>query len=202
MYDLPSRSSCSPLFVNLPAAMPNTILVLYAHPDAHLSRVNGRLAERARTIDGVQVHNLYDTYPDFSIDVGREQALLASADVIVFLHPIQWYSMPSLLKEWVDTVLQPGWAYGAGGNALTGKTYWLVVTTGSAEQAYRAGGPHEHPFAHYLPPFKQIAALCGMVWETPHILHGAHHVNEAALQAHVDAFAARLAAFSSSSRQG
>ncbi len=174
--------------------MPKNILVLYAHPDAHLSRVNRRLAEAAHAIDGVRVHDLYDTYPDFYIDVAREQAQLEAADVVVFLHPIQWYSMPSLLKEWTDAVLLPGWAHGAQGTALSGKTYWLVATTGSAEQAYSAAGIHGRPFADYLAPFMQTAALCGMRWEAPHILHGAHQVDAAAVQAHVDAFGARLAA--------
>ncbi len=182
--------------------MPKNIHVLYAHPSAHLSRVNARLARAASAIDGVQVHPLYDTYPDFYIDVAREQALAAAADVIVFLHPIQWYSMPSLLKEWVDVVLLPGWAYGAGGDALRGKTCWLVATTGSGADAYSAAGVHARPFADFLPPFEQTAALCGMRWEAPHILHGAHHVDDTAVQAHVDAFAARLVAFSSPSEQG
>jgi glutathione-regulated potassium-efflux system ancillary protein KefF len=175
--------------------MPKNILVLYAHPNAHLSRVNRQLAQAARTIDGVRVHDLYDTYPDFYIDVPREQAQLEAADVVVFLHPIQWYSMPSLLKEWTDAVLLPGWAYGAQGTALSGKTYWLVATTGSAEQAYSAAGVHGRPFAHYLAPFAQTAALCGMRWEPPHILHGAHQIDAASVQAHVDAFSTRLAAF-------
>ena len=182
--------------------MPKNIHVIYAHPSAHLSRVNRRLVERAASVDGVRVHALYDTYPDFYINVAREQALLAGADVVVFLHPIQWYSMPSLLKEWVDAVLQPGWACGAGGDALRGKRYWLAVTTGSAKDAYSAGGAHGRPFAHYLPPFEQIAALCGMHWEPAHSLHGAHHASEAAVQAHVDAFAARLSAFSALSEPG
>lgn len=182
--------------------MPKNILVIYAHPSTHLSRANRRLAEAARGVPGVQVHDLYDTYPDFYIDVAREQALLAAADVIVFMHPIQWYSMPSLLKEWVDAVLQPGWAYGQDGNALRGKRYWLVVTTGSLQHAYRAGGAHARPFADYLPPFEQTAAVCGMHWEAPHILHGAHHVSEAELAAHVAAFGARLAAFSNPAQQG
>lgn len=178
------------------ARMPKQILVLYAHPGAHLSRVNRRLADCARAIEGVKVHDLYNTYPDFYIDVPHEQALLAAADMVVFLHPIQWYSAPALLKEWVDLVLQPGWAYGAGGTALQGKRYWLVVTTGSAREAYSATGVHARPFADYLPQFMQTAALCGMHWEAPHILHGAHQVSDTTVQEHVEAFAARLSAFS------
>jgi glutathione-regulated potassium-efflux system ancillary protein KefF len=174
--------------------MSKNILVLYAHPDTHLSRVNRRLADAARATPGVRVHDLYDSYPDFYIDVPREQALAEAADVIVFLHPIQWYSMPSLLKEWMDTVLQPGWAYGADGHALRGKLCWLAATTGSTHDAYSAEGAHGRPFTSYLPAYEQTAAVCGMHWQSPHILFGAHHTSEAGVQAHVDAFVARLVA--------
>ena len=176
--------------------MPEPILVIYAHPAPHRSRVNRQLADAARLIEGVRVHDLYDTYPDFYIDVPREQALLEAADVIVFVHPIQWYSMPALLKEWLDVVLVHGWAYGGNadnrGDALRGKTYWLVASTGSVEEAYSADGAHGRPFDAYLPPFEQTAALCGMRWEPPLILHGAQHVTDAALKAHVERFRARL----------
>jgi len=171
---------------------PPSILIVYAHPAPHASRVNRRLAQAARALPHTEVHELYERYPDFYIDVAAEQARLAAADHVVFVHPIQWYSAPALLKEWVDVVLQPGWAYGKEGKALAGKTYWLVTTTGSAQDAYSAGGPHGRPFDDYLPQFRQTAALCGMRWEEPLVLHGAHLVDDAALEAHVAAFLARL----------
>ncbi|MES3023757.1 MAG: NAD(P)H-dependent oxidoreductase [Pseudomonadota bacterium] len=171
------------------------ILVLYAHPAPHQSQVNQRLAQAAARLPHVTVHDLYETYPDFAIDVAREQALVEQADMLVFLHPIYWYSMPSLLKEWVDAVLQPGWAYGKDGAALQGKRYWLVVTTGSAAEAYQPGAPHGRPFADFLAPFEQTAALCGMRWIAPHVLHAAHAGDAAAVEAHIAAFAERLAAY-------
>lgn len=177
--------------------MPENILVIYAHAAPHASRVTRRMARAAATVPGVTVHDLYETYPDFSIDIAAEQARLTAAQVVVFLHPIQWYSMPALLKEWVDTVLQPGWAYGSGGTALAGKTYWLVASTSSLESAYSADGIQGRPFADYLPPFRQTAALCHMHWEPPYILHGAHRVDQATLDAHVEGFRARLQAFAS-----
>lgn len=176
--------------------MPNPrILVLYAHPASHRSRINRRLAEAARSLDGVLLHDLYETYPDFFIDVAREQALLEQAELVVFLHPIRWYSMPSLLKEWLDAVLQPGWAYGPGATALRGKGYLLAATTGSPLETYRPGGRHGRPFQDFLPPFEQTAALCGMQWWTPHLLHGANSASEDTIAAHVAAFRARLAHF-------
>lgn len=168
------------------------VLVVFAHPRAHLSRVNRPLAEAARTVPGVLVHDLYQAYPDFYIDVPAEQARLAAADIVVFLHPIQWYSMPALLKEWVDTVLLPGWAYGEHGHALECKTYWLVATTGSPAEAYRADGVQGRPFDDYLHAFRQTARLCRMHWEPPLILHGAQQLDAGALEAHTHAFLTRL----------
>lgn len=135
---------------------------------------------------------MYDTYPDFDIDVRREQALLEAADLVIFQHPVMWYSMPALLKEWVDVVLESGWAHGRGGVALHGKDFWLVATAGGSPEAYQEGGYHGHEFAAFLPPFQQIATLCGMRWLPPYVLHGAHRVTDAQATRHIDGYTARL----------
>jgi len=173
--------------------LPPNILVVYAHPASHRSRVNRLLADAARTLAHVNVHDLYETYPDFDIDVRHEQALLSAADLIVFQHPIQWYSMPSLLKEWLDVVLESGWAHGPGGAALHGKDFWLVATAGGSNDSYREGGYHGREIEAFLPPFQQTAALCGMRWLRPYILHGAHRVDDAAVARHIDGYVAQLA---------
>lgn len=146
------------------------------------------MIDAARGLPNVTVRDLYETYPDFHIDVPQEQALLEAADLVVFQHPIQWYGMPSLLKEWVDVVLEVGWAYGQGGAALRGKHYLLSVTTGSTADAYHEAGLLNWPFGAFLPPFRQTAQLCGMQWMPPLILHGAHQVSQAEVDAHVTRF--------------
>ncbi|HYD81665.1 MAG TPA: glutathione-regulated potassium-efflux system oxidoreductase KefF [Paucimonas sp.] len=171
------------------------ILILYAHPAPHRSNVNRRMIAAARELPQVTVRDLYETYPDFHIDVEQEQELLAAADLIVFQHPIQWYGMPSLLKEWVDIVLEHGWAYGNGGTALRGKGFWLAATTGGTQASYTPGGYHDHSFEAFLPPFRQTAALCGMEWLPPHILHGARQADEATISAHVARYRELLAAW-------
>jgi len=65
----------------------SSILVLFAHPAIQKSRVNRRLAAAARGVEGVTVHDLYETYPDFDIDVPREQSLLVLHDIVVLQHP-------------------------------------------------------------------------------------------------------------------
>jgi hypothetical protein len=97
------------------------VLVIFAHPAFQRSRVNRALIRAAGTTEGVTVHDLYETYPDFLIDVRDEQKLIEKHDAVVFQHPFFWYSSPALIKEWLDLVLEYRWAYGEGGDALRGK---------------------------------------------------------------------------------
>ena len=112
-----------------------------------------------------------------------EQRALASAQVIVWLHPLYWYSVPPLLKLWFDKVLAFGWAFGPGVGALRGKRCQWVVTTGGDLGAYSPGGLHGHPFEAFVAPIEQTARFCGMSWSPPLVVHGAHRIDEAALRA-------------------
>jgi glutathione-regulated potassium-efflux system ancillary protein KefF len=168
------------------------ILVLAAHPNWRESRVNRQLVAAARRVRRVVVHDLYAKYPDYDIDVPTEQALLAAAKLVVWLHPIQWYSMPPLQKLWLDEVLQYGWAYGPGGEALLGKDLWLAVTTGGSEASYHPQGYNRHFFDAFLPPYEQTAALCGLRFLPPLVLHGARAAADDDVAAHVEVFENRL----------
>ena len=167
--------------------------VLAAHPNWRVSRVNRRLMEKAREVPGVHVQDLYARYPDYDIDVSQEQANAEAASLIVLLHPIQWYSMPPLMKLWVDEVLSYGWAYGKQGTALHGKDLWLVATTGGPETSYHPQGYNRYFFDAFLPPYEQTATLCGMRFVPPLLLHGAHRASPQAVQSHVQMFGDRLA---------
>ena len=81
------------------------ILILFGHPAYDRSRVQRRLAEAVSDLPGVTFHDLYELYPDFDVDVPREQELLSAHDAIVLQHPFFWYSTPALVKEWEDLVL-------------------------------------------------------------------------------------------------
>lgn len=149
------------------------VLVLFAHPVLERSRVNRRLVEAIRGIDGVTIHDLYEVYPTMAIDVRREQALLLEHDAIVFQHPFYWYSAPAILKEWQDLVLEHGWAYGEGGNHLRGKITLNAITTGGPEQAYRRGGYNRFTIRELMTPWDQTAYLCGMRFLAPFAVHAA-----------------------------
>ncbi|MDB5759835.1 MAG: dehydrogenase [Burkholderia sp.] len=164
------------------------VLVLYAHSAPHTSRVNRRMISAASALPNVTVNELYELYPDFVIDVPREQSLLAEAELIVMQHPIQWYGMPSLQKEWLDQVLEHGWAYGKNGNMLKGKRFLLALTTGGGVDAYSAQGEHGYPLEAFLPPYRQTALLCKMRWLEPLVLHRARQADEAVVAAHVETY--------------
>jgi len=160
-------------------AHPRKILVLFAHPAFRRSRVNRRLVEAVRGLDGVVVNDLYEEYPDFDIDVAREQRLLEQHDVVVFQHPFYWYSTPSILKEWQDLVLEHGWAYGHEGRALEGKLLLSAITAGGGEDAYRRDGPNRFTVRELLAPIEQTARVCRMEYLPPFVVHGTHRLADA-----------------------
>jgi len=164
------------------------ILVLFAHPYPHLSRVNRAMADAIRDLPHVTFRDLYELYPDFYIHVKQEQALLAEHDVVVMQHPFYWYSCPSLLKEWMDAVLEYGWAYGTGGNALQGKEMAQAVSTGGPDDAYRSDGYNGITMTELLRPFERSAALCGMTYRAPFLLQGTRLKQADEVAAHAAAY--------------
>jgi glutathione-regulated potassium-efflux system ancillary protein KefG len=151
--------------------MPSRVLIIFAHPALEKSRVNRYLARAVEGMPEVTFHDLYEEYPDFQIDVKGEQELLVAHDVIVFQHPFYWYSCPALLKEWLDLVLEHGFAYGRDGTALAGKVLLNAVTTGGPQDAYRPEGYNRFTMRQLLAPFDQTAHLCGMRYLAPFVVH-------------------------------
>lgn len=162
---------------------PRRILVLFAHPALERSRVNRRLIHAVSELEGVTVHDLYEAYPDFEIDVRHDQLLCSRHDLIVFQHPFYWYSTPALLKEWMDLVLEFGWAYGPGGEALVGKEVLSVITTGGRQESYCTEGGNRFTMRQFLAPLEQTARLCGMRYLPPLVVHGTHGIGAIEIEA-------------------
>ncbi len=173
------------------------IIVLVAHPQQEHSRINRALMRgAARAASGrVEVRDLYALYPDYLIDVQAEQARLGDARLVVWQHPIHWYGMPPLMKLWLDEVFAFGWAYGPGGHRLQGKDLWLVASTGGPPESYRPEGYNRYFFDAFLPPYEQTAALAGMRFLPPLLVHGAHRLDDDELDEQVDIYAQRLARY-------
>lgn len=82
-------------------------------------------------------------------DVTSEQQKLLAADAVIFHFPLWWFSMPAILKGWVDRVFAYGLAYGYkdegnryryGDGGLEGKRAMLSVTVGGSEKDYLPRG--------------------------------------------------------------
>lgn len=146
--------------------MPRSILVLYAHPRPERSVANRRLKRVAEGISGVTVADLYAEYPTYDIDVKREQARLEAHDVLIFQHPVYWFSAPALVKEWVDRVVTFNWALGER-EAMKGKIYLHAVTTAASHGVFAKDVTGRAALRAQFHPFEAMAGLCGMRYLPP-----------------------------------
>jgi len=160
------------------SSAPRRILVLFAHPAIARSEVNAEMAKAASAIDGVTLVDLYWDYPTFEIDIDREQQRLLEHDVVIFQHPLYWYSTPAILKEWQDLVLEHGFAYGPGGDALRGKIFFSALTAGGAHEAYQKTGQNLFTIRELLQPLEQTANLCQMVYLPPFVMFKARSARD------------------------
>lgn len=55
-----------------------------------------------------------DTEKEYSAEVKKEVARIERADALVMVFPVWWWSMPAMLKGWIDRVWGYGFAYGEG----------------------------------------------------------------------------------------
>ncbi len=157
-------------------------LVIVTHPNMKKSTINRKFAEEAAKLENVDVHDLYATYPDWNIDVKKEQDMLLDYDRIVFQFPLYWYAAPGLLKLWYDKILAPGYAYGAGGDKVIGKQIIIATSVGSSEEAYTNESYQNYTVASLLRPYQQTAQLLKMHYLEPYMVYNADRITEEALE--------------------
>ncbi|MGX1167824.1 NAD(P)H dehydrogenase (quinone) [Bradyrhizobium sp. USDA 372] len=135
--------------------------------------IDGRLGVAAASKQAFEAGTL-------TADVKGEIEKLLWADALILQFPLWWFSMPAILKGWVDRVFAYGFAYGVGEHSdrrwgdrygegtLAGKRAMLIVTAGGWQDHYSARGingpiddllfPINHGILYYpgydvLPPF-------------------------------------------------
>ena len=158
------------------------ILILFAHPAYHKSRINKTLINAVKSLEGFTIHNLYERYPDFFIDIRAEQQLLLKHDIIIWHHPFYWYSAPAIIKEWMDLVLEHGFAYGKTGTALEGKWVLQAISTGGSKEVYSTSGSNHFTVSEFLAPFNQSVNLCRMRYLPPFVVHASHTLTDRHLE--------------------
>lgn len=169
-----------------------TALVIFAHPAFERARVGAAMVEAVTAMPQVELRDLYELYPDFTIDVAAEQAALLRHDRIVLQFPFYWFSAPALMKEWLDLVLTHGFAYGDRGTALKGKTLACAISTGGGEWAYRSKTPNRFSIEEFLRPFDQTAHICGMKFAEPFAIHSAAVLDPADLAREAQRYSAYI----------
>ncbi len=144
--------------------MSKKVLVILAHDDMKISRVNKRFVQELESCDNVEIRDLKALYPDYKIDIEAEQEAIKKADKVVFQFPMFWFNAPSILKEWMDKVYSLGFAFdvtkdGYQRRELDGREFMLAVSMGGHEAAY--DGEYKS-VDECLTPYIYTAKFCGM----------------------------------------
>lgn len=149
------------------------VLIISGHANLEQSNANKTIiGEIKNLLPEAEISVLSELYPDFKINVEAEQEKLKKADVIVWQFPVFWYSLPALLKKWLDDVFTYGFAYGVEKTELHGKKIILSFTTASPEEAYQKGGAQNYEFSDFLNTHRQTANLCQLDFQEPVISYG------------------------------
>ncbi|WP_025719628.1 NAD(P)H-dependent oxidoreductase [Paenibacillus polymyxa] len=139
-------------------------LVILAHPNIEDSRVNNRWKrELLQYTNEITIHEIYKEYPNWNIDVLKEQKLLEAHSNIIFQFPLYWYSYPPLLKKWLDDVFTHGWAYGSQGDKLIGKKLGIAMSIGDKKENYSPTGSVSFTVDEVVAPFKASAVHVGAI---------------------------------------
>ena len=77
-----------------------------------------------------------DADKEYSPAVQSEIARVARNDATVMVFPVWWWSMPAILKGWIDRVWNNGWAYGA--RSYPHRRVWMIAVAGNSDPTYTA----------------------------------------------------------------
>ena len=107
------------------------VIIINGHGAPMMSMDNKRILEDVKAqLQDVEIVTLAELYPDFKIDVEKEQTRLLAA-------------APSILKKYVEDVFAMGFAFGPGGDKLKGKKFIDSFTCGAPEKNYLPGASGE-----------------------------------------------------------
>lgn len=117
-------------------------------------------------------------------DIQAELDKLFWCDLLVLNFPIYWFSMPAILKGWIDRVFVSGKVYGGrrfyDSGGLAGKQALVTITLGGQEHMFGPEGIHgplEAMLSHVLRGTLAYAGLQVLspfvAWHVPYISHEA-----------------------------
>ena len=152
------------------------VLIVSGHPDLNHSVANAEILYAVeKALPEAKIRRLDSLYPNYQFDLEAEQSAILEADVIVFQFPFSWYSVPGLMKLWIDKVFVHGFAHGSTAK-IGGKKLIISTTTGAPTELYQKEGFFKHSVEDYLAQFETFATLCGLDYQAPVITCGVSYV--------------------------
>lgn len=132
----------------------------------------------------------------FAPELEAEIAKVEAADLMIWQFPLWWFSVPAILKGWVDRVFAMGRAYGGGrvyeAGMFRGKRALLSLTTGGPEGAYAPEGFNGDLQAILRPIHRGMLEFTGFEVLAPQVHYGPVRVEPAQREAWLQAWAQRL----------
>jgi NAD(P)H dehydrogenase (quinone) len=79
-------------------------------------------------------------------DIAEELKLLEQCDLLILNFPLYWFSLPAILKGWIDRVFLSGVVYGGRNfydrGLMKGKQAWVTFTLGGREHMFGENAIH------------------------------------------------------------
>jgi len=132
----------------------------------------------------------------FAAEIEQEMRKVEAADLILLQFPLWWFSLPAILKGWVDRVFAMGRTYGNGRfyehGVFRGKRAMLSLTTGGPVEAYESGGFNGDMMSILRPIHRGILQFVGFDVLAPAIHYGPAHVEDVQRRQWLAEYANRL----------
>lgn len=174
-----------------------TVSDLYAqgfNPVAGPGDVTIRSNEQVFNLGMEQMHAAKQA--TLATDVQSELDKLLAADMLILQFPLWWFSLPAILKGWIDRVFVFGAAYDFGRTwgkgVFAGKRAMLAFTASAPAAAFYPDGRNGDMERVLWPLHAGVLALCGYAVLPPFIAHGIPFVGAAAMQAELERYRQRL----------
>ena len=118
----------------------------------------------------------------FAPDVQAEIDKLLAADLLILQFPFWWYSVPAILKGWIDRVFAYGVAYDFGRTwdrgVFRGRRAMLAFTTSAPPTSSFPDGRNGDLERTLWPLHAGVLALCGYDVLKPYVAHAVRWVDQ------------------------
>ena len=117
------------------------VSIIFSHPVFSDSVANKKIINSIQSkSNNIHIRHLDALYTPGNIDVEIEQETLLASDVIVLQFPLYWYTVPGMMKYWLDKVMVYQFAFGSQGDKLKNKSLIISLTAGATEEKYNNSG--------------------------------------------------------------